>query len=92
MWLPCKEMTAAMISVQPRVIMHIRDIMKVLHQIPGKKIVKWQTNTKSGTFDMEGEFVTSISVMRLAKIWGNEKVVVTVTELTGGAESYFTFA
>ncbi len=72
--------------------MHIRDIMKVLHQIPGKKHVKWSTSTKNGSFEMEDEFVTSISVTRLAKIWLNEKVTITVKELKNQQTSYFTFA
>ncbi len=73
------------------VAMHVRDIMQVLHQIPGKKVVRWKTATKSGSFHMEDEFVTSISVMRLAKIWSNQTVSMTVIELKDQHTSNFTF-
>lgn len=72
--------------------MHIRDIMKVLHQIPGKKTIQWKTSTKSGSFEMEDEFVTTISVTRLAKLWINQKVTMTVKEYNNQAVSHFTFA
>lgn len=72
--------------------MHIRDIMKILHQIPGKKSVKWATSKKTGSFEMEDEFVTSISVTRLAKLWLNEVVTLSVKDLKTQQVSHFKFA
>lgn len=63
--------------------MHITEIMHILHQIPGKKKVEWKTAKKTGDFEMTDEFVTSISVMRLAKMWLNQTVTMTVYRFSG---------
>lgn len=49
--------------------MHIRNVIQVLSEISGRKIVHWKTLRQQGRFDMDNEFVLNMSVTRLAKTW-----------------------